>query len=92
MSTVVRVRKESSSDGTHQHIAGVCLVDGTYRTRAQVVQGLDRGEAWFTSGGGTTARIKKITYCPRSGCPLSPYITTAPDHTTSNNLDNLPPC
>lgn len=92
MPVVVRVRKETSSDGTHQHIQGVCLNDGTYRTRAQVVAGIDGGEAWTTSGGGQTARIKKISYCPYSTCMLSPYITTAPDHTTSDNLDNLPSC
>jgi len=92
MPVVTRTRKEPSSDGTHQHIAGVCTAEGNYSTRTQVVAGLDRGESWTTSGGGSPARIKKISYCPRTGCYLSPYITTAPDHTTANNLDNLPPC
>ena len=89
---VTHTRKEASADGTHEHVAGVCTTVGTYFTRAEVVSGIDRGETWLTSGGGSTARIKKISYCPRTGCYLSPYITTAPDHTTANNLDNLPPC
>lgn len=92
MPIVTKARKEASPDGTHQHIRGVCLADGTYRTRSQVVAGLDAGETWYTEGGGQYARIKKIGKCPREGCYLTPYITTAPDHTRLNNLDNLPPC
>lgn len=92
MPTVTKVRKETSSDGTHHHIEGVCTEGGTYYTRKQVVDGIDGGQAWETSGGGKTARIKKLTYCPASGCYATPYITTAPDHTTQNNLENLPAC
>jgi len=86
------VHKEQASSGTHQHIAEVC-VGSTHYTRAQVVSGLDSGESWKTQGrDGTQARIKKITYCPAVGCMLTPYITTEPDHTKTNNLDNLPAC
>lgn len=92
MPTVTRVRKERSADGTHKHIAGVCTTDNYYYTRAQVVAGLDAGASWQTSGGGRYARIKKTASCPHGSCPLTPYITTAPDHTTQNNLDNLPSC
>ena len=92
MAVVTRSRKELSSDGTHRHIAGVCTNEGAYYTRAQVVAALDLGESWFTSAGGATARIKKVAYCPRLGCYMSPYLTTAPDHTIANNLDNLPDC
>jgi hypothetical protein len=92
MPVVTKVRKERSSDGTHEHIAGVCLQDGAYRARVAVIAGLDAGQDWKTFGGGTYAVIHKITYCKAAGCYLSPYITTAPDHTTPNNLDNLPPC
>jgi len=92
MPTVTRVRKESSTDGTHKHIEGVCTADGTHYTRAQVVAGIDRGENWVTSDGKSTAKIKKDTYCPAAGCQVTPYITTKPDHTTTNNLDNLPAC
>ena len=55
-----------------------------------MVSGIDRGESWQTYGGGTYARIKKIPSCPRGDA--APYITTAPDHSVANNLDNLPPC
>jgi hypothetical protein len=92
MPVVTRVKKEPAADRAHMHIVGVCTADGGYYTRAQVVAGLDRGESWTTYGGGMSARIKKILYCPRAGCYVSPYITTAPDYSTANNLDNLPPC
>lgn len=92
MPTVTKVRKETSSDGTHRHIAGVCTEGGTYYTRKEVVDGIDAGQVWVTSAGGKTARIKKLTYCPAPACYATPYITTAPDHTTQNNLENLPAC
>jgi Protein of unknown function (DUF3892) len=92
MPIVTRTRKQVSSDGTHQHIEGVCTSDQRYYMRAQVVAGLERGEVWETDGGGGRARIREISYCPHNGCYLGPYITTAPDHTSANNLDNLPPC
>lgn len=92
MPTVTKVRKERSPSGTHDHIEGVCTSGGTHYTRAQVIAGIDRGENWHTDAAGRTARIRKVGQCPYSGCPLSPYITTAPDHTVSNNLENLPPC
>jgi hypothetical protein len=91
MPTVTRSRKERSVDGTHYHIAGVCSELG-YSTRQQVVVGLHRGESWRTYGGGQYATIKKLSYCPASGCYFGPYITTRPDHTQANNLDNLPDC
>ncbi len=91
MPTVTRARKEVSADRTHYHIAGVCSELG-YSTRQQVVAGLDQGELWRTYAGGQYARIKKLSYCPAAGCYLGPYITTSPDHTQVNNLDNLPAC
>ena len=92
MIVVTKVRKERSLSGTHDHIEGVCTATGDHYTRAEVVAGLDRGEDWHTSAGGATAEIRKIETCPHPGCLLTPYITTEPDHTTSNNLDNLPIC
>lgn len=92
MPTVTRVRKERAADGSHEHIEGVCTTDGVHHTRREVAQRIDTGEAWWSQGGGQTARIKKITYCPRPACLASPYITTAPDHTTANNLEELPRC
>jgi hypothetical protein len=94
MPVVTKVHKEASPDGTHQHIAQVCTEIGLHYTRAEVVAGLDRGETWKTWAAGATspAEIRRLKFCPESGCVTSPYITTAPDHTTANNLDNLPPC
>jgi hypothetical protein len=92
MPTAVKVRKETSADGSHRHIEGVCTADGTHYTRAQVAADIDRGVAWSSSGGGATATVRKITYCPAAACMATPYITTSPDYTTKNNLDDLPPC
>lgn len=92
MKIVTRVRKELSEDGSHEHIEGVCITDGTHHTRAQVATSLDGGEEWSSSAGGTLARIRKIAHCPRPACHASPYLTTEPDNTTLNNLENLPPC
>ena len=92
MPTITKVRKEQSASRTHQHIEGVCTTAGVHYTRAQVVAGLRRGEDWHTSAGGRTAKIREIKGCTQPGCSLTPYITTAPDHTATNNLDNLPAC
>ena len=92
MPTVTKVRKERAGDGSHEHIAGACATDGTYWTRAQVTASIDAGSIWYSSGGGSTARVRKIAHCPAWACPATPYITTDPDHTTANNLENLPRC
>jgi len=93
MPTVTGVRKERAPDGAHEHIASVCTNDGLTYTRAEVVAGLDALQTWETLGvDGSRATIKKITSCSVTACPTTPYITTAPDHTPANNLDNLPPC
>jgi hypothetical protein len=91
MPIVTQVRKEQGQGVTHEHIEGVC-VSGVHYTRAQVVASIRGGESWYTSAGGQTARIKPMDYCPSSGCYATPYITTEPDHTTTNNLENLPRC
>jgi len=92
--TVTKVSKEwSSVPRAHEHIEGVCTVDGTHYTRRQVVDSMDRNDDWYTRGAdGSSARIKRASGCPVTGCPATPYITTAPDHTTANNLDNLARC
>jgi hypothetical protein len=92
MKIVTGVRKELSEDGSHEHVEGVCTTDGTFYTRMEVASSLDAGEAWSSSAPGSLARIRKITHCPRPMCHASPYLTTEPDHTTFNNLENLPPC
>ena len=93
--TVTKVRMEwSSYPRTHEHIEGVCTVPGgTHYARADVVASIARGDSWFTlAADGTSARVKPMSGCPVVGCPATPYITTAPDHSRTNNLDNLPRC
>lgn len=92
MPTVTKVRKETSEDGSHRHIEGVCTTDGAHHTRRQVVESIARGNVWVTSAGGNTATIRPITYCPAPRCLATPYITTRADNSTDNNLENLPPC
>jgi hypothetical protein len=92
MPIVTRVRKELSADGTHRHIQGVCTDGGVYYTRQRVVEGIQNHENWQTYGGGRYAQIKPLSYCPAANCIAKPYITTHPDHTVANNLDNLPQC
>ena len=92
MPTVTHVRKEPSKSGSHEHIVGVGSAAGTYYTREQVLGGLALNEDWHTSAGGATAKIRKVEYCPHPGCSVGPYLSTAPDHTFLNNLENLPSC
>jgi hypothetical protein len=86
--TVIRVRKELSSDGSHRHIEGVCTDSNTHHTRAQVVASLDAGNIWKTSSGNHTATIHKVARCPR--CTAAPYIETNPASTKQDNLENVP--
>jgi hypothetical protein len=92
VATVTKVRTEVARyPRTHEHLIGVCTANGRYYTRGQVVDGINRGEKWETSAGGSTALIHEVDFCTVApGCPARPYITTAPDHTEANNLDNLP--
>ena len=90
--TVIGVRKEWSSEGTHQHIAGVCTSDGSYWSRQDVVRSIENGHQWRTSAGGYGATIEPIMYCFRPGCYAAPYIMTNPDSTKKDNLENLDPC
>ena len=88
--TVVKVRKERSSDGSHRHIEGVITSGGVHYTRKEVVNSIDAGNTWQTSAGGYTANIQKMSYCPNSACLASPYIKTKPDSAGLDNLENLP--
>jgi hypothetical protein len=90
--TVTRIRKELSADGTHWHIEGACTADSTHYPREVIASRIDGGEPWFSSGGATQVRIRTIVSCPMPPCSASPYLTTAPDHTATNNLENLPRC
>jgi hypothetical protein len=89
---VTRVRKELSTDGTHWHIEGVCTAEGQRYSRADVAARIDGGESWLSRGGGTDVPIRTTVSCPMPPCAASPYLTTAPDHTAANNLENLPRC
>ena len=88
--TVTKVRKETSSDGKHRHLEGVITSAGVHYTRQAVVSSIEAGNTWQSSAGGYTATIKKIGYCPKSGCLAKPYIETNRDSTKLDNLENLP--
>jgi hypothetical protein len=90
--TVTKVRKESSSDRTHQHIEGVCTSGGTHFTRKEVVDSINAGNTWSTSADGYTATVEVISYCPKPNCLAKPYIKTKPDSTKKDNLENLDLC
>jgi hypothetical protein len=89
-----KVHKTWNASHTHEHIEFVCQEgSGTHWTPTEVVASIEAGNVWRTRGtDGSTALIKKLSYCPAPGCLTKPYITTAPDHTVANNLDKLPPC
>lgn len=89
---VTKVRKESSADGTHRHIAGVCTANGTYYTRKQVVDSINAGNTWKTSADGYEAGIEPLTHCPRTNCTATPYIRTNADNAKKDNLEDLDPC
>ena len=89
---VTRVRKELSGDRTHWHVEGVCTADGIHHSRADVAASIDAGEGWFSSDGDSSVRIRTIVSCPMPPCSASPYLTTSPDHSATNNLENLPRC
>jgi Protein of unknown function (DUF3892) len=90
---VDRVHKVWSADHSHQHIESVCLIGGGHVSRTRVVASVDAGEEWRTRGrDGSSARIRTRAFCPHPTCYERWYITTDPDHTPANNLDNLPPC
>ncbi|XYH94656.1 DUF3892 domain-containing protein [Sorangium sp. So ce1128] len=91
---VTKVRKQTvtNKDGTsHEHIVGVVTNIGIFYTNKAVVDSIDAGHDWYTEvDKEPRAKIKKLKSCSRSGCTHSPYLTTNPDHTTRNNLENLP--
>lgn len=91
---VTKVRKQTvaNKDGTsHEHIVGVVTNLGRFHTNKEVVDSIDAGHDWYTEvDKEPRAKIKKAGSCARSGCLHSPYLTTNPDHTTRNNLENLP--
>ncbi len=89
---VTCVRKEFSTDATHEHIAGVCTVDDRYYTCQQVVDSILRGDTWKTRAGSHEALIEPVFVCPYPDCYARPYIRTNPDSTKLDNLENLEEC
>lgn len=91
---VTKVRKETvtKNGSSHEHIIGVKTDGGVYYSNQSVVDSLKAGNKWQTSvTGEPKAAIKEMAYCPAKDCLHKPYLTTAPDHTKKNNLENLPP-
>lgn len=88
--TVTRVRKEWSTDRSHRHIEGVITTANVHYTRREVVDSIRAGHTWKTSAQGYSATIKPMQYCPHPTCLALPYLTAGPDHTTLDNLENLP--
>jgi hypothetical protein len=91
---VVAVRRENAKSGPHRHIIGVCTSTGIYATNQQVVDSIRDGNVWQTSvPGEPKATIKSANTCwTGAGCPIYPYLTTLPDHSTKNNLEQLSDC
>ena len=88
--TVVRVRKEWSSDRSHRHIEGVLTAANRYFTNQEVVTSIEAGDIWNSSVEGFTARIGIQGYCPVPTCHAKPYLRTNPDSCELDNLENLP--
>jgi hypothetical protein len=88
--TVVKVRKEPSTDKTHRHIQGVITSGGYFYSRRQVVDSINAGNSWKTSALGLSASIHVASFCPAGGCLATPYIKTVPNSTRADNLENLP--
>ncbi len=91
MPVVTRVRRVRASDGGHEHLAGVCTAEGVYFSRFDVADAIEAGEEWWSEGDGARVKIRRAPSCPFPGCS-TPYLTTAPDHTPANNLEQLPDC
>jgi len=89
---VTRVRKQLDTSGSHHHIIGVVTSAGVFYTNREVTDSIDGGNEWYTRvDGEPKARVRKLSFCPATACYHSPYLTTSPDHSKRNNLENLPP-
>lgn len=85
--TINAVRKEpAAAPIVHQHIAAIRTTTGQTMSRAEVIRKISLRDT-FTTVGNPRGRIY-VHPCPY--CHSGDYITTHPDHTTTNNLDNLP--
>ncbi len=84
---VTHVRKELSADRRHRHLSAVYAA-GNWHTLASVVASIRSGSTWVTSAAGKSASIRPLANCPQ--CTKQPYITTRPDDSVDDNLENLP--
>lgn len=90
---VTKVRKvRAGSAGTeHEHIVGVLTPNGNFHSNQAVVDSISARNSWYTDAPDQPrALIKHLPSCPAKDCQHKPYLTTAPDHTTKNNLESLP--
>lgn len=90
MNQIVAVRKSLFAGPfdrqRHQHIIAVKLANGVTLDLPRVIQQIKEGVAFYTVANGYQARV----YAAACRLCRNPYITTSPDDTTANNLDNLP--
>jgi hypothetical protein len=87
---VTKVHKETSADGSHEHIDAVRTTANILYSRKQVVDSIGAGNAWVTAADGMSATITPVLSCPH--CSLSPYLKTNPDSSKKDNLENLDRC
>jgi hypothetical protein len=80
-----------SSEGTYEHIEGVC-VNGVHYTRNQVVESIAANNVWKTQVDGYESIIESIAFCSKPRRTATPYIETNPDSTKKHNLENLDRC
>lgn len=89
--TKVRKEKVTKEGQSHEHIIGVITESDVYYKNQEVVDSINANNEWYTKvAGEPKAKIRKKDYCPHSTCLHKPYLTTEPDHSTKNNLENLP--
>jgi hypothetical protein len=88
---IYRVRTERPYGAAHEHITHVDIsnTSGYALPRSTVLADLRKpsGDRYYTLGGGARAEVIAAR-CPH--CTFRDYITTEPDHTTENNLLQLP--
>jgi len=83
--------KTTSPGKYHDHIESVGTLGGPTYTRAQAVQSINAGAAWYTyRASNPGARIEVVNDCGH-GCSGA-FIRTVPNATTADNLDSLPAC
>jgi hypothetical protein len=89
---VTKVRKEASPmSPPHEHIVGVLTDDGAYHTVQEVVDSIERGDAWEAwVPGEPAAAIRPELACPKGWCMHRPYLTSEGGDTLAADLEKLP--